>query len=99
MIKNQIRSFLKINYRNFVTRSEFIVKINNFTNQNLKYLDSFELKINNHKNLNIFNTHIYQGVLWFKNESDMTVYKNFRNNNIDELFDEISDFIGNEIKL
>ena len=88
----------KFNYRTYITQTEFIDKIQNFTMYNLKYVDSFELKINNPKKLNIFNNFIYEGSLWFS-KNNMRINKRFENNDVNFLFDEISLFINKEIKL
>ena len=81
-----------------MSQVEFIDKINNFTRNNLKYIDSFELKITNPKNLNLFNNFIYEGSLWFS-KNNMRINKRFENDDVNFLFDEISLFINKEIKL
>jgi len=99
MFKHIIRPLKKLkNIRIYMSQVEFIDKINNFTRNNLKYIDSFELKITNPKNLNMFDLTIYKGTIWLSKDK-MKIYKTFDNNNIEEMFDEISSFISKEIKV
>jgi hypothetical protein len=76
----------------------FVETINNFSKNNIKYLDSFQIKIKNPKQLNIFNPTIYEGTIWFS-KNDMKIYKTFNNNDLKLLMDDVSKFISNEIKI
>lgn len=97
MFNFRFRPFIKINKR-YISQTKFIDTINNFTKKNIKYIDRFELVINNPKKLNIFNPSVFEGNILFCKDN-IRIYKKFQNNNVEKLFDEISQFISNEIKL
>ena len=97
----QIRYFLG-QIRNYNTKvwnnNEFITRIEKFTKHNMKYIDYFELTIRNPKKLIFIDNTIYEGTIRF-NKDNMRVIKHFENDNIENLMNEVSDFISREIKI
>ena len=99
---NTMRNLFINRYHNlskrYIYQIEFTEKIKNFTKHNISFIDNIKIKITNPNKLNIFNNHIYKANIWFI-KKDMNIIKDFGNNNIDNLFNDISNFINKEIKL
>lgn len=85
--------------RQFTTnRSFFIDTINNFTKHNMKYIKKFDLSIRNPNDLSFIYPAVYEGTIWF-DKGNMRIIKEFKNNNIEQLMNEVSEFISKEIKI
>ncbi len=70
-------------------------EIKNYTEHNLKHIDFIEFKINN--NPSIFSKK-YQVKICLKKD-EMNIYKYIDNNKINEIKNEINEFLKNEIKV
>ncbi len=75
--------------------------INNFACKNIEFLSSLEIKIINPKivsSYSIFRTHIFNARINF-DKNNMSVSKEFKNNDLSLLFADINKFVNEEIKL
>jgi sRNA-binding carbon storage regulator CsrA len=90
--------FVKINNRKYLTQTQFIGVLNNFTKYNLNHIEYVNIRINKPDNCNIFRPTIYETIISFKKDN-MNISKTFENNDIQKLFDDMSEFIRNEVKL
>lgn len=79
------------------SQTEFINKVKNFTNYNIKHIEEFNFTIKNINEKNFENKMIYNATISFKKDS-IELQKHFKNNNIDKIFEDISNFVINEIK-
>ncbi len=84
--------------RNYTTRNDFIHNIQNFTKYNIQYITKFELTIRNPSNLSFIYPTVYESSIIF-DKGNMRVIQQFQNNNIEDLMNEVSDFINREIKI
>ena len=72
--------------------------ISNFTQYNIKYIDEFVIKIRNPKPNSILYKNVYEVNLWFE-KNNIRLIKYFYNNDINDLLEDVSKFISNEIKI
>jgi hypothetical protein len=93
----QIRNILS-QIRNYSGRSKFIYTIDNFTKHNIKYIKKFELSIRNPKDLSFIYPTVYESSIMF-DKGNMRVIQQFQNDNLEELMNDVSDFISREIKI
>jgi hypothetical protein len=98
MIKLFSQNIRHNSYSNNYSQKQFISKINNFINYNFQYIEEFNFKIKKPEK-NISECYmIYNATITLKKDT-INIQKHFKNNNIEEIFDEISYFISNEIKI
>jgi hypothetical protein len=93
----QIRNILS-QIRNYSGRNQFIYTIDNFTKHNIKYIKKFELSIRNPKDLSFIYPTVYESSIIF-DKGNMRVIQQFQNDNLEELMNNVSDFISREIKI
>jgi len=80
---------------------DIIPEIKIFSKYNIKYIDRIEIKIYNPNTVSqnsIFRNNTYNSTIWFI-KNDMTIYKNFDDNNFEKMVNKINIFIENEIKI
>jgi len=85
-------------FRNYSGRNQFIYTIDNFTKHNIKYIKKFELSIRNPKDLSFIYPTVYESSIMF-DKGNMRVIQQFQNDNLEDLMNEVSDFISREIKI
>ena len=64
----------------------------------MSHIDYVNIRINKPEKLNLFHPTVYESTISFK-KNNMNIHKKFENNEIEKLFDDMSEFIKNEIKL
>lgn len=92
-----IKPFTNI-LRHFNTNNNLVETVNNFTKNNMKYLDFLDIKFRHPNKLDIIHPTIYEGTIQFS-RNKMILCKTFNNNNLKKLMDEMNEFVDSEIKL
>ncbi len=80
---------------------ELFNPINDFSSKNIQYFTSLNIKILNPKNVSphtIFSTHIFQARIDFEKDN-LSVSKEFKNNDFKNLLEDINNFVNEEIKI
>jgi hypothetical protein len=70
----------------------------NFTKHNIKYIKKIELSVRNPKDLSFIYPTIYEGTIMF-DKNNMILIQQFQNDNLEDLMNEVSEFISKEIKI
>ncbi len=79
----------------------FFESLNEFNKKNMNYFDRLELTVNNPKNVSrfsVFRTHIFNCKIFFS-KNELAVTKEFNNNNLSSLLEDVNKFINSEIKI
>ncbi len=84
--------------RRFHTTNVFDSTISNFTKNNIKHIDCFELRIINPKKLSFMRPVMYEGTISFSKDN-LHLYKTFSNNDFQKLMSDVNNFLNNEIKI
>lgn len=103
MIRNCVNKRF-INYRYFSSSNNIFnnlcINESNF-NHNSKYISSIQITMNNPNHFfdsNIFKQSIYEANISMR-KGDLSIYKRYNSDNLEDLFNKIKNFVNNEIKL
>ncbi len=80
---------------------ELFNPINDFASKNIQYFTSLNIKILNPKNVSpntLFSSHIFQARIDF-DKDDLSITKEFKSNDLKNLFEDINNFVHKEIKI
>jgi len=92
----------KINKRLISTLNQnifnsLIINKNNF-DYNYKYINQINITMNSPNNLSIYRKTLFEANIYISKDN-MSIYKNFYSNNLEDLFNQIKNYINNDIKL